>query len=210
MKSLSREKISLHERLERVEKQNRRMKNYMIFLVVTLLAFAAMGAKEGPQDEHFRQITAEGITIVDATGQEFILIGSDKEEGTGIRILNKAGKPVVGIGTTADEGGSGIMVSDKEGRPRIGLGLDEGVPSVALVNEKGKKFLAMGGNEEGYGFVIMDENEVERAGMGFKSGDTGIMLYDDKGQYVRGMIREANGTHYSSYVGANGKEIMMR
>ena len=210
MKSLSRGKFSLHERMERIEKQNRRMKSYMFFLIVTLLALAVMGATEGPQDGHFRQITAEGITIVDTAGQKFILIGSDKEEGTGIRILNRAGKQVVDIGTTTDEGGSGIMVSDKNGRPRIGLGLDEGVPSVALVDEKGKKFLAMGGNEKGYGFVIMDENEVERAGLGYNSGNTGIMIYDDKGQYIRGMIREANGTHYSSYVDANGREIMMR
>ena len=102
------------------------------------------------------------------------------------------------------------MVSDKKGRPRIGLGMDEGVPSVALVDEKGKKFLAMGGDEKGYGFVILDENEVERAGLGYNAGNTGIMIYDDKGQYVRGMIRQANGIHYSSYVDSKGKEIMMR
>jgi hypothetical protein len=102
------------------------------------------------------------------------------------------------------------MVLDGQGRPRIGLGMDEGVPSVALVNDKGKKFLAMGGDERGYGFVIMDENEVERAGLGLKEGTTGIVLYDDKGQYVRGMIREANGTHYSSFVDTNGRETMMR
>lgn len=210
MKSLIRGKKSLHDRVERIEKQNRRMKNYIIFLIVTLLAFAAMGAKEGLQDGHFRQITAERITIVDSAGQKFILIGSDKEKGTGMSILNREGKSVIGIGTTADEGGSGIMVSDKKGRPRIGLGLDEGIPSVALVNEKGKKFLAMGGNEKGYGFIIMDENEVERAGLGFKKGNTGIAIYDDKGQYVRGMVREDNGAHYASYVDEKGREIMMR
>jgi hypothetical protein len=210
MKSLSRKKNSLHERLEKVEKQNRRMKSYLVFLIITLLAFAAMGAKEGPQDEHFRQITAERLTIVDAAGQELILIGSDKVEGIGIRINNWEGKKIVGIGSTANESGTGIMVLDKQGRPRIGLGMDEGVPSVALVDEKGKKFLAMGGDERGYGFVIMDENEVERAGLGYNAGNTGIMIYDDKGQYVRGMIRQQNGIHYSSYVDEKGKEIMMR
>ena len=210
MKSLSKKKNSLHERLEKIEKQNQRMKTYMILLSITFLALAAIGAKEATQDGHFRQITAEGITVVDAAGQELILIGSDKMEGIGIRINNWEGKKIVGIGSTADESGTGIMVLDKQGRPRIGLGMDEGVPSVALVNDKGKKFLAMGGDEKGYGFVIMDENEVERAGLGYNAGNTGIMIYDDKGQYVRGMIREANGTHYSSYVDANGRETMMR
>ena len=210
MKSTSRNNGSLHERLERVEKQNQHMKTYMIFLIITLMALAVIGAKEAQQDGNFKQITAERLTIVDEAGQQLILIGFDKVEGTGIRILNRAGKQVVDIGTSASESGSGIMVSDKEGRPRIGLGLDKGVPSVALVNDKGKKFLAMGGDEKGYGFVIMDGNEVERAGLGFNAGNTGIMIYDDKGQYVRGMIREANGTHYSSYVDANGRETIMR
>ena len=98
-----------------------------------------MGAKAGPGDGHFRQIIAEGITIVDGAGQELILIGFRKDAGAGIRILNKAGKRVLGIGIAADEGGSGILVADKEGSPRVGLGMDEGVPSLVMINERGKK-----------------------------------------------------------------------
>ena len=209
MESFSREKATLHERIERIEKQNRRLKNTMFFLVLSFLALAVMGAKAGPNDGHFRQIIAERISFVDGAGQERMLIGTS-EEGTGIRILNKAGKKALGIGITGDDGGSGILVNDKEGRPRIGLGLDEGVPSVVMVDENGKKILAMGGDEKGYGFVVMDENEVERAGMGFKNGDTGVMIYDDHGKYVRGMIRQKNGVHYSSHVDENGKEIFVK
>ena len=210
MKSLPREKATLQERMERIEKQNRCLKSCMVVLVLSVLALAVMGAKAGPGDGHFRQIIAEGISIVDGAGQELIIIGFRKDAGAGIRILNKAGKRVLGIGITADEGGSGILVADKEGRPRIGLGLDEGVPSVAMTNENGKKVLALGGDEKGYGFVVMDENEVERAGLGFKDGNTGVAIYDDTGKYVRGMIRQKNGTHYSSYVDENGKEIIVR
>jgi hypothetical protein len=202
--------VMFHARMEKIEKQNRRLKSYMVVLMLSLLAFVVMGAKTGPHDGHFRQIVAEGISIVDSTGQELILIGSREKEGTGIRILNKAGKRVVGIGIAADEGGSGILVADREGSPRIGLGMDEGLPSVAIVDEDGKKIMAMGGDKKGYGFVIMDENEVERAGLGFKNGNTAVALYDDDGKYVRGMIRQANGIHYSSYVDENGKEVIER
>ena len=210
MKSLHKEKAPLNERMNRLENQNRRLKIGMAVLSISFLALVLMGAKAGLNDGHFRQIIAEGISIVDDTGREIILIGSKKEEGTGMRILNKAGKRVVGIGITADEGGSGILVADKEGRPRIGMGMDEGVPSLAMTNENEKKILAMGGNMTGYGFVVMDENEVERAGMGVKEGNAGVVIYDDKGQYVRGMIRQKNGTHYTSYVDENGKEIIER
>ena len=210
MQSSYREKATLTERMDKIEKQNRRLKSYMAVLSVSLFALVWMGAKAGLHDGHFRQIIAEGISIVDDTGKEMILIGSKKEEGTGIRILNKAGKRIVGIGITADDIGSGIIVADKEGRPRIGLGLDEDIPSIAMTNENGKKILAMGGDVNGYGLVIMDENEVERAGMGFKKGDVGVVIYDDTGQYVRGMVRQKNGTHYTSYVDENGKEIIGR
>jgi hypothetical protein len=210
MRSLPREEATLQERMERIEKQNRRLKSFMVVLVLPLLALAVMGAKAGTQDGHFRQIIAEGLTIVDGAGQELMRIGFSKDEGTGMKILNKAGKEVLGIGITADEAGSGILVADKEGRPRIGLGMDEGLPSLVVVDEKGKKIMAMGGDERGYGLVIMDQNEVERAGLGLKEGNAGFAIYDDKGQYVRGMIRQRNGTHYASYVDENGKEIIVR
>jgi hypothetical protein len=203
-------KVTLSERVDKIEKQNRRLKSVMAVMALFLLAFVLMGAKAGLNDGHFRQVIAESISIVDDTGQEIMLIGFKKDLGTGIRTLNKAGQRIIGIGIPADGGGSGILVSDKEGRPRIGLGMDEGVPSVAMTDENGKKILAMGGDEKGYGFVVMDENEVERAGLGFNNGDTGVVIYDDKGQYVRGMIRQKNGTHYNSFVDENGKEIIER
>jgi len=209
MESLSRETATLHQRIERIEKQNRRLKSYMAFLALSFVTLALMGAKAGLDDGHFRHIFAERITIVDDADKEMILIGSAKE-GTGIRILNRSGKRALGIGIAADEGGSGILIADKEGRPRIGLGMDEGVPSVALTDENGKKILAMGGDERGYGLVIMDGNEVERAAVGFKKGNTGVLIYGDNGQYVRGMIRQENGAHYSSYVDENGNEVIVR
>jgi hypothetical protein len=209
MESLSRKKVTLHERMERIEKQNRRLKSCMVFLVLTFLALVVMGAKAGSYDGHFRQIVAERITIVDGSGQELVLIGSGKE-GTGIRVLNKAGKRAIGIGITADEEGSGILVADKEGRPRIGLGMDAGLPSIAMIDENGKKIMAIGGDKKGYGLVVMDENEVERVGLGVNEGNTGVAIYDDTGKYVRGMIRQKNGVHYSSYVDENGKEVIER
>jgi hypothetical protein len=79
-----------------------------------------------------------------------------------------------------------------------------------MINERGKKTIGMGGDDRGYGLVIMDDKEVERVGLGFKEGNTGVLIYDDNGQYVRGMIRQKNGTHYSSYMDENGKEIIVR
>ena len=45
MKSLPREKATLQERMERIEKQNRCLKSCMVVLVLSLLALTVMGAK---------------------------------------------------------------------------------------------------------------------------------------------------------------------
>ena len=209
MTSLPREKAALHERMESIEKQNRQLKRYVAVLAVSFFSLATLGAAAGLTDGHFNQITAKELTLVDDSGRERIRIGSGKD-GTGLQVLNSAGKKVLGMGIPADEKGNGILFSDMEGRPRIGLGLDEGLPSMVIVDEKGKKIIGMGGDERGYGLSIMDGNEVERAGIGFKEGNTGVVLYDDTGQYVRGIIRQKDGIHYFSYVDEKGNEIVVQ
>lgn len=199
---------SMDERIERLEKQNRRLQKTLILMSLSVVALVIMGAKAGLQDAQFGKITARQITIVDTQGNKVIEIGVDKSAGTGMRIINGEGTQLVGLGIAADEGGSGLLIRDKQGRARFGLGMDRGVPSVALTDENGKKIIGLGGDQNGYGLVIMDGNEVERAGIGHKEGNTGIVIYDKNGQYLRGMVSEADGGHYSSYIDSKGNEVI--
>ena len=207
MQSSVQEIAKLQMRLDGIERQNNRLKGFLVVLTLLLVPLFLLGAKHGAHDAQFGQITATGISIRDASGMELVAIGSDKEKGSGLSIFNQAGEPVITLGVPADGNGSGIMVADAEGRPRIGLGMDEGIPGIALVDEKGAKILAMGGGGEGYGILINDKEEVQRIGIGYNSGDAGIMLYDEKGQYVRGMFRQKDGLNYFSYIDAEGKEV---
>lgn len=207
MQPTSSEYSALYQRIEKVEKQNRKFKQSFIILSCSLLALILMGAKVGMNDSHFRQLTVETIRVVNSSGKEIMTIGMQDNLGSGIRIFNKNGKRVIGLGITADEQGSGILIADQNGTPRMGLGMDEAVPSLAITNTKGVKTIGLGGDDNGYGLVIMDHNEVERAGIGYKSGNTGIAIYDDKGKYARGMVQMADGKHFSSHVDRNGAEI---
>lgn len=207
MNTTPHELIKLHERIEKIEMQNRRLKKSLIGVFCCLLALGLMGAKVGLKDGRFRQITVESISVINPAGQEIMTLGYHKDQGTGLRVYNKSGERVLGLGITADERGSGILIADKNGAPRLGLGMDQGLPSLAMADENGKKFLALGGDSDGYGLVIMDDNETERAGVGYKDGSTGIVIYDTAGQYVRGMIHKADGNHFSSYIDTDGKEI---
>lgn len=210
MKTTSTELTQLHARMEKIERQNARLKRAILALVGCLLALGLMGAKVGMKEGHFSQITTGRISIIDPSGKEIITIGSQEGIGTGIRFFNKDGKRIIGLGLTADEMGSGILVADNDGKPRLGLGMDKGVPSIAMADGNGKKIMALGGDNNGYGLVIMDGNEVQRAGVGFKEGSTGIVIYNDQGKYVRGMVQKADGTNFSSYVDTTGNEVFLK
>lgn len=197
---------TLHARIERLEKHNRRLQNSLILLVIGLLTILVMGAKTGWNDGLFREVKAKRITIVDNKGNHLMHIGTDEKLGTGLRVFDEKGVRLLSLGVAADERGSGILVADKQGRARLGLGMDRGIPSLAMTDENGKKLIALGGDSDGYGLVIMDGNEVERAGIGFKEGHTGVAIYDDQGQSVRGMVLEANGEHYLFSRDARGNE----
>ena len=208
MQSLIQEKSTLEMRLDNIEKQNKRLKSFMVMFSLLLVPLFLLGAKQGLQDAQFGQISAQGLTIRDGSGNQLITIGANKEEGIGIAIYNQPGQRVLTLGVPADGEGNGIMVSDAEGRPRIGLGMDEGLPGIALLDKNSSKILAMGGDDtNGYGLLISDSKEVQRIGLGYKNGDAGIMLYDEKGQYIRGMFRQKDGLNYFSYIGADGKEV---
>jgi hypothetical protein len=131
--------------MEKIEQQNRRLKNYMLVLVFALFGLALIGAKSGSMDGQFGKIEVQKITIVNDAGQEVMHIGTS-DEGTGLNILNKAGEKVFSLGINADERGTGMMVADKEGLPRFGFGMDEGLPSLAITDKNGKKILALGGD----------------------------------------------------------------
>lgn len=208
MQSLIQEKSTLEMRLDRIEKQNKRLKSFMVMFSLLLVPLFLLGAKQGLQDAEFGQISAQGLTIRDGSGNQLITIGTNKEEGIGISIYNQTGQRVLTLGVPADGEGNGIMVSDAEGRPRIGLGMDEGLPGIALLDKKSSKMLAMGGdNKNGYGLLISDSKEVQRIGLGFRDGNAGIMLYDEKGQYIRGLVRQQDGLHYASHIDKEGNEV---
>jgi len=44
----------------------------------------------------------------------------------------------------------------------------------------------------------------------YGAGHTGFIILDDQGQYVRGMNRDSNGSHYFSHMDSKGVEIIDR
>lgn len=208
MRTSVEERAGLDKRLAAIERENRRLKFGLLSMLLLLAPLLLLGAKHGLQDGQFGEITAQKITIVDESGTALVRIGSEKDEGIGMSIHSEAGQRLMTFGISADGQGSGIMVSDAEGRARIGLGMDQGVPGIALLDKDGAKIIAMGGTrDKGYGILVNDGEEKQRIGLGYNGGNAGIMLYDDEGRYVRGLIRQDDGSHYASYIDKEGTEV---
>jgi hypothetical protein len=147
------------ERLERLERQNGRLRALAGVIIVSAFVFMAIGfapkkavTAETSQDN----ITTRQIGIVDAAGNVRIALGVDEETGPVITRLSKKGDPVVSIGVvdkdgsaaislsgkndkagltlfTASDGTSGMIVDDNKGitRAMVGVGPD-GTPVVSL------------------------------------------------------------------------------
>jgi len=208
MKTSFEERTGLDKRLANIERENRRLKFGLLTMLLLLAPLLLLGAKHGLPNGQFGEITAQKITILGESGNTLVRIGSEKDEGIGMSIYSDAGQRLLTFGITADGKGSGIMVSDAEGRARIGLGMDQGIPGIALLEENGAKIIAMGGNsKKGYGILVNDGEEKQRIGLGYNGGNAGIMLYDDEGRYVRGLIRQEDGSNYASYIDKEGTEV---
>ena len=98
MQSLVQEKSTIQERLDRIEKQNKRLKRYVVMFSLLFVPLFLMGAKLGLQDAEFGQISAKGLTIHDGSGNQLITIGANKKDGIGISIYNQTGQRVLTLG----------------------------------------------------------------------------------------------------------------
>ena len=93
MTRIIREKLTLKERMDHIEKQNRRLKNYLFLFIVAVLAVAMMGAKSGPHDGLFRQIEAQKIPELDESLQKKIEMKKvfEREGGPLLNLVFHAG-----------------------------------------------------------------------------------------------------------------------
>ncbi len=158
------------ERLEKLERQNGKLRALVGVIVFALFVFTAIGlapkkavTAETAQDS----ITAHSIGIVDAAGTVRIAMAVDPDTGPVITLLTKKGVPAVSIGLvdkdgssainlsghtdksglslfTAADGTSGMIVDDKKGitRATVGVGPD-GTPVVSLNDAADKATAAM-------------------------------------------------------------------
>lgn len=100
--SSTQQERELSRRLDKIESQNRIFKVYAGFITLLFMAVLFMGNTAVLQNGRFKNITAQGLTIVDSGGEKLIFIGK-AADGTGLEVFNKNNKRVFGLGINKDD-----------------------------------------------------------------------------------------------------------
>jgi hypothetical protein len=122
---------ALAQRLEKVERQNRRLK--MVAAVV--LALAVAGLVMGQALPRARIVEAEGFVLKDGAGKARagLVMYND---GPMLALYDETGNFRAGL--DVDKGVSGLRLADETGRPRVALTVLKDGSRLVLRDENGK------------------------------------------------------------------------
>jgi hypothetical protein len=126
---------ALERRIEKVERENRRLKIAALIAVLCLGGALSLGAAANPPQQ--QKLEAETIVLRDAEGKTRIVLGVDKE-GPGIAFLDAKGKLRMNLGLAKE--GPALDLLDAAEQPRATLLLteDQG-PILNFVDKKGSQ-----------------------------------------------------------------------
>jgi hypothetical protein len=176
-------------RLEKVEKENRRMKRAGLAGLLVAVCVVAMGQARPA----VRALEAQSYVMQDASGNkraELVLEAGapGSEPSPVLRFLDGKGGDTLSMSSTRlelagkSDLGPDILLDDAKGSPRVDLGLDHSEPFVILNDEKGVVREDMGFSESHEPiFVINDEKAAHRVGLGFTGGRPSISVMDAQG-----------------------------
>jgi hypothetical protein len=146
---------SIMRRLERVERENRRLKS--LSLVIAIIVGAVLVMAQAPSHRTPRTIEAEQFILKDASGK----VRADLSMADNTPVL--------------------ALLSDK-GSPLVNLqGSDS--PALTLSNADSKELLKLLASPDVNSLALYD-GQTARVGVGVWKGDAGFALYDDTGKLL--------------------------
>jgi hypothetical protein len=213
---------AIEERLEKLERQNRRMKLAGLGAMVIAGAFVLMGQASGPRTPP--EVRAKSFVLVDANGETRArLYMSASAKGPELDLLDAKGNPRVVLGASGTSGGldlldakgnerltldgppigPALVLSDANGNTRAEMDAFSDSPELDLYDASGKPRAGLGAWPEGPGLKLYDANGKPRAGLAVTSDGPTLGLDDANGFKTRigvtGLVTPATGeTHKTS------------
>lgn len=138
MNSFVSERHLILERLDRLEKQNRRLRRAIAFLMIIAACLLFVGARFGKG----RTLTASRIVLKDDTGTTRAILGM-RSAGPGLILYDENGENVEAL-LTVLETGPVLSLCDAKGTTRVLLGVTPKGATLAFNDSHGKLRAEMG------------------------------------------------------------------
>jgi hypothetical protein len=135
--------VLIAQRVERLERAQRRWQRLAAGAVLGLVAVAVMGQKPAP-----RVVEAERFILRDGAGRIRAELGVDGEQSVALRFRDADNLPRLSVGT--ENGASVLVLNEQGGKVRAGLvTLPQGSPALTLYDSNGKNRAELGLTREG-------------------------------------------------------------
>jgi hypothetical protein len=148
--------IELRQRLEKLERNNRRLKWLGIAALALVAGLVTIAATQPVPDK----IVAHEFDMVDSTGKIRIRMGLSSEGMPGIVLSDAQGKPRAAM-TLSPSGESDIGLSDAQGKPRVLMSADpSGEPEIDLSDSQGNARVEIGVDPVMSGISVLDAQKM--------------------------------------------------
>lgn len=173
----STDNLLLVERLEKLERQNRRLGIGALLVLLFVGSLVVIGARPA------NVLQADRFVLVDQSGRALATLGPDTNGLPGLSIKDTStGKERVWLGLwgRGKEVGLGLYDQNQKERSRLGI-LADGTTRLSINDDSGnlRAWLGQSGNGKESGVGFYDGNEKERAWMGVAGGTAPRVIFYD-------------------------------
>ncbi len=142
--------MTTQQRLDRLERQNGRLKRGMIGMAVAVLSLLVMGQTLPPKVHDV--VRAKKFWVIGNDGRTMVRIGSDRRSGW----VFVDGKKKAVVGISADDRGNGrISLQSLKGKEVAYIGANkEGDGLVGINDSAGRRLIWVGADQNGEGIVV--------------------------------------------------------
>ncbi len=155
--------MTVEERLERLERQNRRLKTGLASLLVVAVAAGLVGFAQ--PDSIPDVVEAKAFHVVGEDGTVLVKLQDSLGTGSGlfgtITTLNGEGKTLVVL--RAAQGVGTVSTWNGEDQALVALGVAHGAGAVMTMNGEGQKLAQLGSTKDGAGAVVTYDPSGKRA-----------------------------------------------
>ncbi len=177
---------TLAQRLNIMERQNRRLKRMGMVILAGATVLTLMG-----QARLSRTVEAEKFILKDASGKVRAEIGMG-EKGPALRFRAEDGKFRIGLGLVGDE--HGLFLLDANERKQATLGVGSLGPALMLYDNKGKRRMVFGMSKGAQPlFELAGTNEVWRVRLLVTDTGSALDFQDSRGQRQLMLVGDPKG-----------------